>query len=54
MNYVKDTSQYALNVSSSGGLFLTSGNTVGQEILINSNARFTDIVYYTPEVISYC
>ena len=50
--HVKDTSQYALNVSTTGGLFLTSGNTIGKEILINSNARFTDIVYYTPEVIS--
>ena len=50
--HVKDTSQYALNVSSSGGLFLTSGNSVGKEILINSNARFTDIVYYTPEIIT--
>ena len=31
---------------------LTSGNAIGQEILLNSNARFNDLVYYTPEIIS--
>ena len=49
---IKDVTENSLNINSDGGILFKAGNAINQEILINSNTRFNDLVYYTPQIIS--